>query len=155
MKILITGGCGFIGHHLAQHLIKNDENHEITVMDNFKRGNSKENADILKKKNIKIIHGDIRSKEDYPKDNYELVIDCAAEPSVLEGYNNPCYVINNNLIGGIETLEWCRRNERKTKLIFLSTSRVYALEALRGLKLSERDKRLESKVLIDENFPTT
>ena len=56
MKILITGGCGFVGSNISVYLKKNLKNAQISSLDNFSRHGSKINFKRLKKNNIKNFH---------------------------------------------------------------------------------------------------
>ena len=145
MKILITGGCGFVGSNLALAL-KND-NHEVIVIDNLKRRGSELNINRLKEQDIYFHHGDIRAKEDFLSlPSVDVVIECSAEPSVLAGINeSPEYLINTNLLGTVNCLEFARRNN--SKFIFLSTSRVYPVKTLNEIRYIEDVNRF----IISEN----
>ncbi len=70
----------------------------------------------------------------------DLIIDCAAEPSVMAGSDGAAdYVLDTNLIGTINVLECCRRTG--ARLLFLSTSRVYSYEALNLVPFGETESR--------------
>ena len=63
-KTLITGGAGFIGFHLAKHLA--NQNHEVTILDNFARG--KEDLEfrvLIERGNVNLINGDITKAETF------------------------------------------------------------------------------------------
>ena len=101
MKILITGGAGFIGSSLSMKLKEKYPNYSIIAFDNLKRRGSELNLIDLKKAGIGFIHGDIRNVEDLNSiGSFDVLIDAAAEPSVMSGINSesdPTYIINNNL----------------------------------------------------------
>ena len=83
MKILITGGCGFIGSNLA--LFLKQKKMKVSTLDNLSRSGSVYNSKILKEYNIKNYKIDIRNKFkllSLPK--FDLVIDCCAEAAVEE-----------------------------------------------------------------------
>lgn len=142
-NILITGGAGFVGSNIALNLKKLYPKTNITALDNLKRRGSELNIPRLKKQNINFIHGDIRNKEDFSEiENTDLIIECSAEPSVMAGVNSsPGYLINTNLTGTVNCLEFARLN--KAHFIFLSTSRVYPMETIAKLKLTEGETRFE------------
>lgn len=165
MKILITGGCGFVGSNLAKYFAKDGS--DVFVIDNLKRRGSESNIYDFKNLNIKFIHGDLRNKEDLNciEDRFDLLIDAAAEPSVLSGINNNNirYVLDTNLYGTINLLDFAIKNCKC--MIFLSTSRVYSITDLKNIPLIENDSRFSidsskilstglSKLGINENFPT-
>jgi len=74
---------------------------------------------------VTFVHGDVRQREDlFDVGKVDLLVDCAAEPSVLAGLDgSPDYVIQTNLVGTIHCLELARRTG--AAVVFLSTSRVY------------------------------
>lgn len=140
-KVLITGGSGFVGSNLACFLKRDYPGWQITSFDNFHRKGSELNVPRLEKAGIKFIKGDIR----YPKEleqigQFDLLIECSAEPSVLAGYGgSPEYLINTNLVGTLNCLERCR--VLNADIIFLSTSRVYPMELINNLKYDENETR--------------
>ncbi|PMD98502.1 3-beta hydroxysteroid dehydrogenase [Siphonobacter sp. BAB-5405] len=141
MKILITGGAGFVGSALALNLKKNYPSYEIFALDNLKRRGSELNINRLKAAGIEFVHGDIRSKEDFDViPAVDAVIEASAEPSVLAGLNgSPDYLINTNLVGTINCLNFALKH--KANFIFLSTSRIYPIKPLEKLTYQEEDTR--------------
>ena len=74
MKIIITGGAGFIGSSIATYLKSNNEKWQIICFDNLKRRGSELNLISLQDLGIKFIHGDIRCKEDLEiLDDFDLL----------------------------------------------------------------------------------
>src|SRR5271166_5938463 len=134
MRILITGGGGFVGSSIALMLRRAHE-WDIVAFDNLKRRGSELSLRRLTEGGVEFIHGDIRSPEDLEATGRpDLIIECSAEPSVSAGYDgNARYVVNTNLVGAFNCLEFARRHQSAT--IFLSTSRVYSIAALRALPL--------------------
>lgn len=141
MKILITGGAGFVGSTLCFDLKKKYPNYEIVAFDNLKRRGSELNLTEFKKQGIEFVHGDIRNKEDIDAiGQFDVLVEASAEPSVSAGLDsNPTYVINNNLYGSINCFNACL--EYKAKLIFLSTSRVYPIERIETANYTEEETR--------------
>jgi CDP-paratose 2-epimerase len=137
MKILITGGAGFVGSNLAVFLKKNLPGSTVICYDNLKRRGSELNLIRIKEAGIQFFHGDVRNTEDFETlPPFDLMIECSAEPSVLAGVNSsPSYVLNTNLLGTINCLEEVRKN--RAAIIFLSTSRVYPFKAINALSYRE------------------
>lgn len=142
MKILITGGAGFVGSYLAKAF--RDEGAGVTVLDNLKRRGSELNLAEFQRRGIDFKHGDIRQRADLDvlKDHYDLFIEASAEPSVLAGLDGaPDYLLQTNLLGTLNCLEFARRSAGA--FLFLSTSRVYSIEALRAVALREGTTRFD------------
>jgi len=143
MKIIITGGAGFVGSHLAIEFKKNRRDYEVIAFDNLKRRGSELNIPRLKAYGVEFIHGDIRNKEDFDALSHcDVMIECSAEPSVMAGVDSsPGYVLNTNLCGTMNCLEYVRKC--KADVIFLSTSRVYPTKIINSLKYQETPTRFE------------
>lgn len=141
MKILISGGAGFVGSSIARYLATTYPHFQITVIDNFKRRGSYFNIELLEQLNVNVIHGDVRILSDLLQvDNCDILIECSAEPSALSGNNSsPNYVVDANLIGLINCLEYCRL--KKSGIIFFSSSRVYPFNPLNSVSFLEDDTR--------------
>jgi len=139
MKILVTGGAGFIGSHLALALARGAE---VVALDNLRRRGSELALPRLRAGGVAFVHGDVRAGEDLEAVGpVDLLIECSAEPSVHAGYGgSPGYLVNSNLVGLINCLDYLRRFGGD--LVFLSTSRVYPIAPLRALPLGRRGDRL-------------
>jgi len=137
MKIFITGICGFVGSSIAIWLRQNDAGSVVAGMDNFIRPGSETNRLRLQKLGITVRHGDIRNPSDFESlPAVDWVIDAAANPSVLagvDGITSSRQLLEHNLTGTINILEFCKRT--KAGFILLSTSRVYSIPALAVLPL--------------------
>jgi len=147
MKILITGGCGFVGTNIALYLSKK---HKVDSLDNLSRKGSKYNLNLLKKSKVKNIRLDIGQLDKiYKLPKYDLIIDCCAEASVEVSRIDLDKVINTNLIGTINILKKAKKD--KSKIIFLSSSRVYSIEMLNKIiKKKNLKKTIRTDILIDE-----
>jgi len=143
MRILITGGAGFVGSSLAIALKQNYPSYEIYCLDNLRRKGSELNVARLTKQGISFIHGDIRNKEDFDSlPIVDSVIEASAEPSVLAGLNgSPDYLMNTNLFGTVNCLNYAVKC--KASFIFLSTSRIYPIKTLETLDFIESETRFE------------
>ena len=115
-KILITGGCGFIGANLAAYLISKD--YSLTVLDNMSRGRKSYLAPV----NFKFIEGDVRNRDDVLKatQDVDCVIHLAAYGSVIDSINEPHINFDHNVVGTFTLLEACIKNG-VSKFIFAST----------------------------------
>ncbi len=141
--ILVTGGAGFVGSHLAMGMKAHYQDTQVIALDNLRRRGSELNLSRLKEAGVVFHHGDIRNPADLEDvGNFDLLIECSAEPSVLAGYDSaPAYVLDTNLTGTLHCLEAARRNS--SAILFLSTSRVYPMKTIAALNYEEAETRLE------------
>src|SRR5215217_1960049 len=112
--IVITGGSGFVGSNLAVLLKEKYPAYSIICFDNLKRRGSELNLSKLKEREIEFVHGDIRDKNDFEQVQVpvHVVIDAAAEPSVLAGLDgNTDYLIGTNLNGTINALNFSLKHK--------------------------------------------
>ena len=122
MKILITGGAGFIGSHLTKsHLSKNDE---VIVIDNFTTGNKKNLKSEINNKNLKIIEGDIVNFNFSELPSFDIIYDLASPASPRDFENLSIEILKTNSLGLINILDFFVKSGSKT-LVFSSTSEVY------------------------------
>jgi CDP-paratose 2-epimerase len=148
MRILITGGAGFVGSSLARKFKRSEVNADVVCLDNLKRRGSELNTQIFAREGITFVHGDVRHIDDLSAlaGNFDLMIEASAEPSVLAGLDgSPNYLLQTNLVGTLNCLEYARKHVGHT--VFLSTSRVYSIAALRSIPLIPTENRFE----IDES----
>ena len=142
-RVVITGGAGFIGASLAVGLARGNADWEVLALDNLRRRGSELNLPRLREAGVSFHHGDVRELDDLLAiGEVDALVECSAEPSALAGVDgSPDYVVQTNLIGAYNCLELARR--MGAQLVFLSTSRVYPVAALEGLRYREADTRLE------------
>ncbi|MCX6777551.1 MAG: SDR family oxidoreductase [Candidatus Micrarchaeota archaeon] len=119
MKILVTGGAGFIGSHLVDALAKKNE---VVVLDNLSSGSEK-NLEGMK---VKLIRGDVRNVEDVKKacEGAEVIFHLAALAYVAESIKNPALADAVNSGGTLNILE-CARKGGVRKVVYASSSAVY------------------------------
>tara|TARA_B100000900_G_scaffold351966_1_gene319385 strand:- start:557 stop:1555 length:999 start_codon:yes stop_codon:yes gene_type:complete len=148
-KILITGGCGFIGHHLVEHiLIKTDW--EIIILDKLNYasfGLNRFNEEIfqinINNKRLKIYSWDliqpisIGLQKVLGDINY--IVHMAAETHVDNSIKDPVYCVKNNIISTLNILEYCRKLKNLKIMFNFSTDEVYG-PALNN-KLFREDER--------------
>ena len=134
MKILVTGGCGFVGSNIC--LFLKSKGFNVYSLDNLFRNGSYLNYLRLKKegiKNFKIDIYEIKKVLNLPK--FDLIIDCCAEASVETSHKDLSRVFNTNLVGTKNILLKCLKD--KSKIIYISSSRVYSLNAFQINKLKK------------------
>ena len=155
MKILVSGGCGFVGSNLCIYLKKKLKKIKIYSVDNLFRKGSEINQKRLENigiKNYKFDISNLKKIQSLPKVN--LIIDCCAEPSVEISKNEIDRVIYTNFIGTFNMLKKCIID--KADIIFLSSSRVYSINAIKNLtKKIKLNNNFIPKKSIDENFDTS
>lgn len=137
MKILITGICGFAGCTLAMEWLEADRSVRIYGIDNLIRPGSETNVVALRKRGVSVMHGDIRCASDFESlPAVDWVVDAAANASVLAGVDGATssrQLIEHNLLGTVNILEFCKRH--KAGFTLLSSSRVYSIPPLAGLRV--------------------
>lgn len=120
-KVLITGGAGFIGSHLAEKLCSDND---VVVLDNLDTG-SRDNLSAIKE-DVSFVEGDIRDGEAV-KDalrEADLVFHCAAQISVERSVENPTETNQINVEGTLRVLDQCRKEDVQ-RFVFVSSSSVY------------------------------
>jgi len=144
VKILITGACGFVGSILIRTWVESGK-HEIVGFDNLTRPGSELNRAILKRTGVPVYHGDVRCASDLAVlPAVDVVVEAAANPSVLAGVDGRAssrQLVEHNLFGTVNTLEYCRQH--KAGFVLLSTSRVYSIRPLAELLIRVRDGAFE------------
>ena len=125
MRVLITGGAGFIGANLSKHLA--ERGHEVVVLDDLSTGN----RDNLAGVSARLVEGTILSASDLDLvvDEVDSVVHLAARPSVPRSIQDPMASHLANATGTAEVLEAVRRagadRERAAQVIVASSSSVY------------------------------
>ena len=122
MKILVTGGAGFIGRWVVKRFI---DNHEVIVLDNLNNGNKKNLEGFHGDPNFKFVEADILDRKALNEafKEIDLCLHLAAQTSVQKSLDNPEETFQINVLGTHNILENCRKNN--TKLVLVGTCMVY------------------------------
>ncbi len=128
MKILVTGGLGFIGSNFVRYILKKNSSVEVVNVDALKYGANPDNLrDLEKDDRYTFIKGDI---SDYKlisqivKD-VDIIVNFAAESHVDRSISNPYSFLQSNTIGVFTLLEALRKNNPECRLVHISTDEVY------------------------------
>lgn len=120
MHILLTGGAGFIGSHVAALLLR--AGHEVTILDDLSTGARENLADLG---NCRLIPKSIaRAMPNEAPAGVEVVIHLAATPSVQSSWSQPAEAHENNLTETLRVLQYCRERAVR-RLVFASSAAVY------------------------------
>jgi len=128
MKILITGGLGFLGSNLSRRAVEKGE--ELIIFDNEARTGSEENLSWLRSiGNFDFIHGDIRNKNDIEivinRYKPDAVFHTAGQVAMTTSIRNPLLDFETNAVGTLNLLESIRNFSKETLIIYSSTNKVY------------------------------
>jgi len=126
VKVLITGGAGFIGFHLAKHLA--DEAAEVTVCDNLFRGQmDKDFTALIRRNNVNFINIDLTERKELDKlgRDYDVTYHLAAINGTKYFYEVPEKVLQVNILSLINILDWFTNASCK-KIVWTSSSETYA-----------------------------
>lgn len=124
MRMLITGGAGFIGSHLCEKYAR--EGHTVLCLDNFLSGNLNHVRQLLDYRNFKLVKGDVRDRELVEKMmcDVEAVFHLAAQIHVDRSYIEPQLTWDINVMGTQNILEAARMHDVR-KVLLASSSEVY------------------------------
>ncbi len=128
MKILVTGGAGYIGSHTCVELLKN--NYELVILDNFSNSEPKvlENIKKITNKDFKFYEGNLIDQrlleKIFEKENIDAVIDFAAYKAVGESVSKPVEYYINNVSTVLNLLKVMKKYKVK-KFVFSSSATVY------------------------------
>ena len=157
MKILINGGCGFLGSNLAAHGIK--QGYDVTVLDNLSRYGSYSNLEWLKTLGkFNFVHGDTRNRNDVDTiiqdGGFDVVMHLAGQVAMTTSIENPYKDFQTNTVGTLNVLDAIRRFSPDTVMTFSSTNKVYG--DLEQYDYTETDTRYiceQWKKGFDESVP--
>jgi len=136
MKVLVTGGAGFIGSNLTERLLS--LGHVVTVFDNLSRTGTKHNLDwISNHSDLSVIIGDVRDQDAISKavNDQDVVFHLAAQVAVTTSVTNPRADFETNLLGTFNVLEAVRKLPVRARptVILTSTNKVYGRMAEVGI----------------------
>ncbi|MBL7262310.1 NAD-dependent epimerase/dehydratase family protein [Paractinoplanes lichenicola] len=133
MKILVTGGAGFIGAHLCRELLARPEVEGITVLDDFSTGN----IDNIESLPVEVVKDTILRRDIVTElvEQSDAVVHLAAQPSVPLSITDPMTSHEVNVNGTVGILEACRKSQKA--FVFASSSAVYG--QTQKLPISEDD----------------
>lgn len=128
MKILITGGCGFIGRNSAEKMLR--LGHKVTVLDNLSRPGSETNLTALRSlPAFDFEHADVRDKERFGqivmRGGFDVILHLAAQVAVTTSISDPRADYDINALGTFNVLEAVRLHSPETVVLNASTNKVY------------------------------
>lgn len=132
MKLLLTGGFGFIGHHFVQHIIKNTE-WDIIILDKLsyacKGMDRLKDMEYINHSRIKIFTYDLITplSEGIIKEigDVDIIVHMAAETHVDKSIDEPIFVIHNNVMSTVNLLEFARKLKNLKVFFYFSTDEVF------------------------------
>ena len=135
-KSIITGGAGFIGSNLTDHLVR--IGHKVIILDNFVSG-KKNNLAHHKKKDVKIVKLDISKSKNLDKyfKGVDYIFHLAGLAEIIPSIKNPKQYFDNNVIGSLNVVEAAKKEKIK-KLIYAASSSCYGTP--KSFPTSEKDK---------------
>ena len=142
MKLLVTGGAGFIGTNFT--LLAERLGHSVLVIDNLSRKGSEENLKILKtKKRVRFKKLDIRKTLPLGLGNFDAIVHLAATCSTPLSFEDPYSDFLDNALGTVNVLEFARKKGR-IPVIYSSTCKVYT-EEINKIPITETKTRYKFK----------
>jgi len=122
-RLVVTGGAGFIGSHLAQRLA---EDNEVIILDDFSTGKPQNILEISQLPNVRVVRGSLLDLALLHEafESVDYVFHLAADPNVVESVENPLRTNEVNITGTLNTLVAARDTKVK-KVVYASSSAVY------------------------------
>lgn len=142
MRILINGGCGFLGSNIAAEGIR--RGYKITILDNMSRVGAERNKEWLRSiGQYEYVYGDVRIQNDVERvvqnGNFDAVFHLAGQVAMTTSIENPSLDFQINTVGTINTLEAIRKFSPNTAMFYSSTNKVYG--DLEQFEYSENETR--------------
>jgi CDP-paratose 2-epimerase len=161
LKVLVTGGCGFLGSHVCEFYIKHGNS--VVAFDNLTKHELKRSGynveaarehvlNFLKILGVKVVKGDIRNKDELLRasKDCDYIVHTAAQPAMTISIENPELDLTTNVIGTFNILEAARKYD--IPVVICSTIHVYGNKINETLKEGET-RFLREPPIIDENHP--
>jgi CDP-paratose 2-epimerase len=157
MRLLVTGGCGFVGSNLAERALR--EGFEVAVFDNLQQAGSAGNLSWLRETGLRtFFHGDIRSSHDVERVMADFrpgaVFHLAGQVAMTTSIENPRRDFEINALGALNVLEAVRRCAPESPVLYSSTNKVYGdLSRYQYLEGATRYECLDRPHGFDEETP--
>jgi CDP-paratose 2-epimerase len=163
MKLLITGGCGFLGSNLASDALVHGD--ELVIFDNLYRKGSRENLAWLQTQgNFKFEHGDIRNQNDISRVIHafqpDAIFHLAGQVAMTTSIANPRMDFEVNVFGTLNLLEAVRQYCPDSAVIYSSTNKVYGdleqysyIETETRYKCEERPNGFDEQTQLEFHSP--
>ena len=119
MKILVTGGAGFVGTNLIKRLL--DDGHKVVSLDNYSTGKEENEID---NKNVTYFNVDLRDAVDFDffMEKPDLIYHLAALPRIQPSFEFPAITFEANVLGTLNLLEWVRNKENDIPIVYAGSS---------------------------------
>jgi len=161
MKVLVTGGCGFIGSHVCEYYAKsgadvisfdNMTKHELDRTGYAANATRTYNWDLLKKYGVNLVKGDIRNYEEILKSakDCDYIVHTAAQPAMTISVEDPDLDFSTNVQGTFNILQASRKYD--IPVVHCSTIHVYG-NRINETLVEEETRYIKEPPLIDENHP--
>ena len=128
MKTLVTGGCGFIGSHLAEQLLS--QGHEVVILDNLSCGRLANIVSLEKHPNLRVVTADIVDREQIASafTGIDWVFHLAGIADIVPSIEQPDAYFQNNVVGTLNVLQ-CARDAGVKRLVYAASSSSYGIPA--------------------------
>ena len=161
MKVLVTGGCGFLGSHVCEYYVR--KGHEVISFDNMTKHELARtgfatdaarsfNSDFLRNLGVKLVKADIRNVEELmdSAQGCDYIIHTAAQPAMTISWEDPRLDLSTNVLGTFNVLEAARK--LKVPIASCATIHVYGNKINETLR-EEGKRYIRDPEGIDENHP--
>lgn len=151
MKVLVTGGAGFIGINVANHHMERGD--DVTIFDNFSRAGTRSNVEWLRSRqteDLRVIEGDVRDASSLDRSmshDIDLIYHLAAQVAVTTSVRDPREDFDVNALGTFNVLEATRNKAPDAFLVYASTNKVYG--GMESVAIVEDDTRYRYRDLPD------